>query len=275
VSSSNKRERELARAKRERQINRATSAKRKRGVFAPAALILVITLLVVWNKWNSDTTSANPSQSNTQSSSIYCGDAPIANVAAASFTKPDKMDLSKKSYQWVLNTNCGQIVIELDHKAAPTTVNSMLFLTENKFFDNTPCHRITTSGLFVLQCGDPTGVGSGGPGYKFKDENLPKQKENNYPAGTIAMANSGPGTNGSQFFIVYDDTTLGANYTIFGHVIKGLSIVQRVADMGAASGTDGPPNQPIGIKNARFTVEKDYSQTPKGSPSASPTSSKG
>lgn len=274
MSSSNKRERELARAKRERQLNRATAAKRNRSVFLPAALIVIIALVIGWNKFSDSQSTATPSKSSTTTPAVFCGQAPVGLSAAASFTKPAKMDLSKKSYQWVLNTNCGQVVIELDHKNAPQTVNSMLFLTSQKYFDQTPCHRLTTSGIFVLQCGDPTGTGTGGPGYQFKDENLPAQKENNYPAGTVAMANSGPGTNGSQFFIVYKDTTLGANYTIFGKVISGLDIVQNVADLGASTGTDGPPNQPIGIKNSRFTIEKDYSQTP-DTTAASPTSSKG
>jgi peptidyl-prolyl cis-trans isomerase B (cyclophilin B) len=274
VSSSNKRERELARAKRERQLARATATKKNRSVYLPAALVLVIALIIGWNKFSDSQSSATPSKSSSTTPAVFCGDAPVGLAAAQSFNKPQKMDLSKDSYQWVLNTNCGQVVVELAHKAAPKTVNSMLFLTSQNYFDQTPCHRLTTSGLFVLQCGDPTGTGTGGPGYQFPDENLPEQTENNYPAGTVAMANSGPGTNGSQFFIVYDDTTLGANYTIFGKVIKGLDIVQDIADLGASTGTDGPPNQPIGINTSKYTVEKDYSQTP-GKSSASPTSSKG
>ena len=269
MSSSNKRERELARAKRERQLSRATVAKRNKTVFLPAALIALIAIVFGWNKFSSQDVSATPTNTNT--SNFFCGDAPIGAAAAPSFDKAEKVDLSKKSYQWVLNTNCGQIVVELEHKAAPTTVNSMLFLTSVGYFDNTPCHRVTTSGLYVLQCGDPTGTGTGGPGYQFADENLPKQKTNNYPAGTIAMANSGPGTNGSQFFIVYEDTTLGANYTIFGHVIKGLTLVQKIAELGASTGTDGPPTQPIGIKSARYTTDTDYSKSPTSSPSESQT----
>ncbi len=274
MSSSNKRERELARAKRERQLARATTAKRNRSVFLPAALIILIAIVVGWNKWSDSQTAAAPTNVETSKGADFCGEAPIGLTAAQSFSKAEKVDLSKDSYQWLLNTNCGQIVVELEHKAAPETVNSMLFLTSQNYFNDTPCHRVTTAGLFVLQCGDPTGTGTGGPGYQFKDENLPKQKANNYPAGTVAMANSGPGTNGSQFFIVYEDTTLGANYTIFGKVIRGLDIVQRVAEFGASNGSDGQPNQPIGIKTSSYTVEKDYSQALPTS-SASPTSSKG
>ncbi len=267
MSSSNKRERELVRAKRERQLNRATTAKRNRSVFLPAALVLVIALVIGWNKWDGSNTSASPTTTNTPPD-INCLTAPVGLSSAMTFDKPAKMDLSEDSYQWVLNTNCGRIVVELEHKKAPKTVNSMLFLSTQKYFDETPCHRITTSGLYVLQCGDPTGTGTSGPGYQFADENLPKAKTNNYPAGTVAMANSGPGTNGSQFFIVYKDTTLGANYTIFGKVIKGLSIVERIAEQGAETGTDGAPKLPIGILSAKYTINTDYSKSPM-SPSAS------
>ena len=270
MSSSNKRERELARAKRERQIARATTAKKNRSIFLPAALVLTVALIIGWNKFNDGQTSAKPT--NTKTQDVFCSDAPVGTSRPMSFAKPAKVDLSEDSYQWVLNTNCGQIVVELDQKAAPKTVNSMLFLTEQKYFDSTPCHRVTTSGLYVLQCGDPTGTGTGGPGYAFEDENLPPQQENNYPAGTVAMANSGPGTNGSQFFIVYDDTTLGSNYTIFGQVIQGLSIVKDIANLGASSGTDGSPNQAIGIETALYTTNEIYPKTPGGSASESPTS---
>lgn len=269
MSSSNKRERQLARAKRERQLARATSAKKNRSIYLPAALVILVALVIGFNKFSESDSTALPT--NTKTSDLFCSDAPVGQAAPMSFEKAAKVDLTEDSYQWVLNTNCGQIVVELDHKAAPETVNSMLFLTEQKYFNSTPCHRVTTSGLYVLQCGDPTGTGTGGPGYQFDDENLPKQQDNNYPAGTVAMANSGPGTNGSQFFIVYDDTTLGSNYTIFGRVIQGLSIVQDIAKEGASNGTDGSPNQAIGIETAVYTTNETYPKT-KDVSSASPTS---
>lgn len=108
--------------------------------------------------------------------------------------------LPAKSYTFTLQTNCGEIVIEADGVKAPITVSTLAFLAKGKYFDGTICHRLTTQGLFVLQCGDPTGTGGGGPNFTFKDENLPAQADNNYPAGSVAMANSGPNTNGSQFF---------------------------------------------------------------------------
>jgi peptidyl-prolyl cis-trans isomerase B (cyclophilin B) len=108
--------------------------------------------------------------------------------------------------------------------------------------------------LYVLQCGDPTATGSGGPGFAFRDENLPAEGVNNYPAGTVAMANSGPGTNGSQFFLVFADTTLGANYTVWGMITQGLDIVKAIARAGVkGGGADGTPNQPISINRVVVT----------------------
>jgi peptidyl-prolyl cis-trans isomerase B (cyclophilin B) len=149
-----------------------------------------------------------------------------------------------------LSTNCGDIVIALD-PAAKATVASEVFLAQQGFYDNTTCHRLTTSGIFVLQCGDPAGDGTGGPGYTVPDENLPAEGDSNYPAGTVAMANAGPGTSGSQFFIVYDDTTLPAGYSVWGHVTEGLDMVKEVASVGVDGGAaDGAPRQPVFIESA-------------------------
>jgi peptidyl-prolyl cis-trans isomerase B (cyclophilin B) len=130
----------------------------------------------------------------------------------------------------------------------------MSYLANKGFFDGSPCHRLTTQGIFVLQCGDPSGTGSGGPAYTAPDENLPKGSGNIYPAGTVAMANSGPGTNGSQFFIVYEDNSrLGPNYTFWGKIVKGLEIVKAVASVGSDNSRgpgDGRPIQPITIEKA-------------------------
>jgi peptidyl-prolyl cis-trans isomerase B (cyclophilin B) len=141
------------------------------------------------------------------------------------------------------------IVIKLDPAKAPCTVNSFVYLAAQKYFDATPCHRLTTAGIFVLQCGDPTGTGSGGPGYEFGDENLTGAM---YPAGTVAMANAGPGTNGSQFFLVYQDTTLAPNYTPFGTITSGLAVIQKIAAAGSDNSNgpgDGKPMTPVQIKS--------------------------
>lgn len=133
-----------------------------------------------------------------------------------------------------LTTNCGDIVIALNSKA-PQTVTNMSALANAGYFAKSLCHRLTTQGLYVLQCGDPTASGSGSPtGWKgYADENLPKDGPRNYPAGTVAMANSGPGTNGSQFFLVFGDTQLGPNYTIWGKITKGLDLVKKIGEVGA------------------------------------------
>ena len=133
-----------------------------------------------------------------------------------------------------LTTNCGDIVIALNAKASQTITN-ISALANAKYYNASLCHRLTTEGLYVLQCGDPTASGSGSPtGWKgYADENLPKAGAKNYPAGTVAMANSGPGTNGSQFFLVYADTQLGPNYTIWGKITKGLDLVKKIAEVGA------------------------------------------
>lgn len=150
-------------------------------------------------------------------------------------------------------TNCGNIVVTTVGAKAPITVTQMATLARGGFFNNSLCHRLTTRGLYVLQCGDPTATGSGGPNFSYRDENLPTEGLNNYPAGTVAMANSGPGvngagTNGSQFFLVFADTTLGANYTIWGSITQGLDIVKAIAKAGVkGGGADGAPNQPIAI----------------------------
>ena len=150
-----------------------------------------------------------------------------------------------------LVTNCGDISIDLFADDAPATVASMTVLAAEGFFDGTACHRLTTAGIFVLQCGDPAGNGTGGPGYQIPDENLPVEGEANYPAGTVAMANAGPGTGGSQFFLVYEDTTLPSGYTIWGQVTDGLDIVRAIAEAGVADGGgDGLPAQPIVIETA-------------------------
>jgi peptidyl-prolyl cis-trans isomerase B (cyclophilin B) len=133
------------------------------------------------------------------------------------------------------NTNCGVIRATLLTRQAPQTTTNIAYLANAKYFNGTICHRLTTSGLFVLQCGDPTARGAGSPGgwVGYKEENLPRAGAKNYPAGTLAMANSGPGTNGSQFFMVYADTQLGPDYTIFGRITSGLDILKKIAEVGA------------------------------------------
>ena len=148
-------------------------------------------------------------------------------------------------------TNCGDIVVQTDGAAAPMTTTAMTYLAKQGYFNQTLCHRLTTAGIFVLQCGDPTATGSGGPNWQpYRDENLPVGAANDYPEGIVAMANSGPNTNGSQFFFVYADTTLPPAYTRWGTIIKGLDIVKAIAAQGTTTGTqDGPPKQAVAIES--------------------------
>jgi peptidyl-prolyl cis-trans isomerase B (cyclophilin B) len=181
----------------------------------------------------------------------YTANPPAARNVGVPPVTPD----SKATYQATMVTNRGDVVIDLQNAKATCTVNSFVYLAGKNYFSNTHCHRLTTSGPYVLQCGDPTGTGNGGPGYQFANENLTGAK---YTAGTVAMANAGPGTNGSQFFLVYrDSTSLQPNYTPFGTVVKGLGIIQNVAKAGTdnANGPgDGHPKEKVVIE--RVAIKK-------------------
>ncbi|WP_308170031.1 peptidylprolyl isomerase [Acrocarpospora catenulata] len=153
-----------------------------------------------------------------------------------------------------IKTSVGTIEADLDGAKAPCTVGSFKYLAEKKYFNDTKCHRLTTEGIKVLQCGDPTATGSGGPGYRFTDENLDGAS---YKRGVLAMANSGPGTNGSQFFIVYGDETDAAlqdAYTPFGTITKGMDVVDKIAKDGVeGGGADGQPKTTVDIKDVTIT----------------------
>lgn len=162
----------------------------------------------------------------------------------------------------VLDTDRGPITITLDTEKAPKNSNSLAFLAGQGYFDDTTCHRLTTEGLYVLQCGDRSGTGSGTPGYTTVDENLPKADNSGlatYPRGSVAMAEPSGGEAGSQFFLVYKDSPLPPDYTIVGQISKGLDVVEDVAAAGvsadAAQPTDGEPAEPITITAARVQQE--------------------
>lgn len=151
-----------------------------------------------------------------------------------------------------LDTNLGVIAIAMDQQNAPCTVASFRYLAGRRFFDGSQCHRLTTARIFVLQCGDPTATGQGGPTYQYDDEHLPSHAPGGtakavYRRGTVAMANSGPDTNGSQFFIAYQDSTILPYYTVLGMVTSGLDLVDRVAAGGVPpdQNSDGRPLTPL------------------------------
>jgi peptidyl-prolyl cis-trans isomerase B (cyclophilin B) len=165
-------------------------------------------------------------------------------------TPPAKTLAANRTWTATVATTCGDMTFTLDGKKAPQTVASFVFLAQKGFFNKTTCHRVVTSGIYVLQCGDPTASGNGGPGYGYGIENAPA--DGKYPAGTIAMARtSDPKSNGSQFFLVYKDSTLptdGGGYSIFGTISSGLDVVTKVAAGGVeGGGTDGKPATPVNI----------------------------
>jgi peptidyl-prolyl cis-trans isomerase B (cyclophilin B) len=200
------------------------------------------------------TTCKYPSDSSASSDKKV--DAPPAKPAVTGTTKA------------TMKTSAGDIDLTLDASKAPCTVNSFVSLAKQGYFDATSCHRLTTSGIYVLQCGDPTGTGTGGPGYSFADElagaealatdqAATKQYQDagqntivkNYAAGTLAMANAGPDTNGSQFFLVYADSPLPADYAVFGTIgTSGLDVLNTVAKAGTDTGqSDGKPKTAVDI----------------------------
>jgi cyclophilin family peptidyl-prolyl cis-trans isomerase len=157
------------------------------------------------------------------------------------------------SYRAVLETSCGTVVVDLFADRAPVTVNNFVFLAQEGFYDAVVFHRIAPG--FVIQGGDPEGTGHGGPGYRFEDE-LDLAEERGYPHGTLAMANAGPDTNGSQFFFALQDLTgaLRPAYTVFGEVVEGMEAIHRIAEVPVLEGSERPL-QVVFIE--RVTIEQD------------------
>ncbi|MBI3620056.1 peptidylprolyl isomerase [Candidatus Roizmanbacteria bacterium] len=166
--------------------------------------------------------------------------------------KPPALQIDKtKHYQAVLHTGKGDITIELDASTTPLTVNNFVSLAKANFYNNTIFHRVIKG--FMIQGGDPTGTGTGGPGYSFADEPF----AGDYTRGTVAMANAGPNTNGSQFFIMQKDQPLPKNYVIFGKVTKGMDAVDKIAASEmttSSSGEDSKPIKPTAIATVEITV---------------------
>jgi peptidyl-prolyl cis-trans isomerase B (cyclophilin B) len=266
-----KRRRELERLRIERQAQkRAEAVARTRRRTAVIAAVVVVAAGISVGAWQmtgsgdkkaTAKASATPTAAATATASTgpKAGSAHVAGCTTPAAgspgskqwkTEPAMTITTTATYTATLNTNCGAVTLRLDAANAPHTVNSFVFLAGQHYFDHVSCHRLTSGGLNVLQCGDPTGTGSGSPGYTFKDENLtaPSIKGGTYPAGTVAMANSGPNTNGSQFFLVYKDSQLPANYTPFGTITGGMDVLTKIAAAGSdnANGTgDGHPLQTV------------------------------
>jgi peptidyl-prolyl cis-trans isomerase B (cyclophilin B) len=163
---------------------------------------------------------------------------------------------ASRRYLALLHTTQGLIVVRMLVSKAPCTTYSFRFLAQRNYFTGTHCHRLTIREIYVLQCGDPTGTGSGGPGYRFNDENLAGAT---YPAGTVAMANAGPNTNGSQFFFTWKNTKLAPDYTPFGRVIGGMAVLRKIAAAGDDSQNgpgDGYPHRYTAFKRVQIVFSK-------------------
>jgi cyclophilin family peptidyl-prolyl cis-trans isomerase len=159
---------------------------------------------------------------------------------AKQYSSPPPMSIdTEKAITAVMHTSKGDITFELFASETPNTVNNFVFLAQDGYYSNVIFHRIIKG--FMIQGGDPTGTGSGGPGYSFNDEPVTRD----YVAGTLAMANSGPNTNGSQFFIMHGNNPLPKNYTIFGQVIDGISVVNELADTPVTVGAMGESSSPV------------------------------
>ncbi len=213
----------------------------------PLAGISALVLLLGLAACGDDSDDASAKDDGGSGEGVECAYSP--DGSEASVDVPPTKASETGDVAVTIETSVGDLKATLDGAAAPCTVNSFLSLADQGYFDGTSCHRMTTSpGFGVLQCGDPTGTGSGGPGYAFDDELTGKET---YSAGTLAMANAGPNTNGSQFFIVYTDTGLDPAYTVFGTVDEAaIKTVEGVAADGVTpvmGPEDGTPKTPVEI----------------------------
>ena len=273
-----KRQRQLAQLKYERQqqarADKVRKARRNALIIGSSVLAVVVIAGGVW--WGTSGSSKKKAVSADKAAATASA-APSATASATASAAPSPtaslpknngkqwktapamtIDTSAK-YNIAIKTNRGAISLQLNPSAAPVTVNSFVFLADQDYFNNVTCHRLTTSGIYVLQCGDPTGTGSGGPGYTFKDENLKAFGTGasvTYPAGTVAMANSGANTNGSQFFLVYKNSTLPPDYTPFGTITGGMDVLNAIAKVGSDNSNaagDGHPKESVIMQTVTAT----------------------
>ena len=278
MTTGKERRRQLARQRYERQqqrrAQRVRRTRRNRALGVVAGLVVVAMggtgLAMAFagdNQSNPQAAdqSASPSATPSPTPTVKpgeCGYFPNQEQGAKNVGTPPVKPKYKATVPARIKTNLGEIEIDLDGAKAACTVNSFAYLASKNFFDKTQCHRLVTEGIKVLQCGDPTGTGSGGPAYKYGEENLPTPapggQSATYTKGVLAMANAGPGTNGSQFFIVYDDSELPPNYTVFGKITSGMNIVESVAKAGvktegSGGSGDGQPKKAVTIQDITIT----------------------
>jgi len=266
VAGKKERQRKLARQRYERRLARQAQRDRRMRMWAigVAAAVVVAGLAVggvllagrstgtssvpAPTAGGSPTPGATPTVAEPATRCTYTANPPAARKVSFPSSTPDY----QASYQATLTTNRGNIVINLLNSKATCTVNSFVHLAAQDFYNDTPCPRLSSgAGRYMLQCGDPTGNLTGGPGYEFASENLAGAT---YPAGTLAMANAGaPDSSGSQFFLVYHDSSLSPSYTPFGKIVSGLNILQNVGKRGygppLSSAGGGAPKESVQIES--------------------------
>ncbi|TXS51412.1 peptidylprolyl isomerase [Streptomyces sp. t39] len=261
--SSDQRRRQLAREKFERQQQRREKARKKAKQRNTVIAAVIAVVLASGGAVYAGVSLGGGDKDDSASPSAENSPSPEPSQTESKAPEPEMAIDKKAKYTFAIETNEGAISIAMDAAKTPHTVNSFKSLADKGYFDGTKCHRLTTQGIFVLQCGDPKGDGTGGPGYTIPDENLTSLGKAGadgsvtYRAGTVAMANTGqPGTGGSQFFLVYKDTKLPPSYTPFGTLdAKSLKVVEAVGKAGVEGGaTDGAPKKPVTIEKA--TVPK-------------------
>jgi cyclophilin family peptidyl-prolyl cis-trans isomerase len=259
------RQRQNRQAGRAAQLEAAKQARRKQSTIRlGVGIVLLVGLAVLGaavlgrdDKKKTDTSASSSSSTQPTTTStedpalaaVQCNDTkPADNPNRPTFTTAPPMSIDQaKKYTATIETSCGKITADLDAKGAPKTVNNFVFLAQKKFFDGLTWHRVVKN--FVIQGGDPQGTGSGGPGYQFEDE-LPAD---GYKLGSLAMANSGANTNGSQFFIVtgQDGTSLPNKYSRFGMVTGGLEVAQKLESF---ADDNQAPTRPIYILSITIAV---------------------
>lgn len=290
---SNAQRRNAAKRKLERQLERRAERerKRRRTTIALSALGVVVVVAAGFALWGvagsgDDTaTDASAADTTTEADSEYPAlpagrseplpetvncEYPADGGEPAKPVEPPRTEgimttgESNTDISVSMETSQGNIGLMLHNSDSPCTVNNFLSLASQGYFDDTTCHRLTTSpSLAVLQCGDPTGSGAGGPGYQFANEfptdqyaadDPASQEPVIYPRGTVAMANAGPGTNGSQFFLVYGDSVLPPQYTVFGTIDEtGLATLDKIAEAGVSGGAaDGAPAAATTLTSVRM-----------------------
>jgi peptidyl-prolyl cis-trans isomerase B (cyclophilin B) len=245
----------------------ARQRRRTQTIIAGGAAAVVLVGAIVWiaiaaggGDENADPTVAPGASGSVSASPTSCDYKPLVDPSASGSPEPlpstvkevgkPEANVPRSGKQvMTITTNLGEVQIEMDLSKTPCTAGSFAYLAAKKFFDGTKCHRLVND-IGALQCGDPGGDGTGGPTYRFGDENLPTNRRPAYPEGVVAMANAGPDTNGSQFFFVYKDSPLQAQYSLWGKVTKGLDIIKKVG----AGGDDGAYAQQSGGGHPKIEI---------------------